>query len=631
VSTPVQERARPCVAYGARASSFLCSLASCFCIVLTATLFVGLEDSGGEIWMSNGVVLGYLLVAPRWRWLAYLAAGFAAELAGGVLVHPERWRFYLLMAALNVLEPWIGAFLIRRKSTQLPHFTDRRFLARFFGYGALAGPLTAGAIFAAAYRLWLGASPWRPLLTWVTTDSLGIAIATPALVAVLRVRFQLMAVAWKTHWFCPIVLAAATFAAFTQTKIPVLFLLYPLVAMILFRFGLGWAAMATLLIAAVGDGYTVRGLGPFAQQRSFTGLGAMWLLQLYIGSGLFMVFAASSVMENLKTVERKLQRILALHTLVTDNSRDAILLVDSYGLPLFASPALEKLTGWNPRGVERRGFIEMIHPDDLHKVRKVFGELRPDADSAVVEHRILRKDGTYVWVEGSVRRVVDPAHAGSSKLLAILRDVSERKAAEEELHQAYHALETLAATDPLTHLANRRRLDQCLSSEWRRGMRSRQPLSMLLLDVDLFKSYNDTYGHLCGDGCLQTIAKITMRAVARPGDLVARFGGEEFAVVLPNTPNAGAVEVASRICAMIAKQQIVHSGSPLRRLTLSIGCATIVPTNGQDPAMLMQQADEALYRAKQNGRNQVWNANAPGMESTALEECSRNVDEGERS
>jgi diguanylate cyclase (GGDEF)-like protein/PAS domain S-box-containing protein len=616
VSTPVQ-RCRPGATRWARQSGILLGFAGCFSAVIAATLVVGLEDSGNQIWMANGVLLAYLLLAPRWRWLHYLGVGFIAELAGGVLVHPARWRFYVVMAGLNVLEPWVGALLIRRKSTLLPRFTDTRFLSRFLGFGVLTGPVLVGSIFAGTYSLWLGASPWRAFLNWVTTDSLGTAISAPAFVAVLQSRWK-VTIGWKTHWFCPLILVATTFGAFAQTRLPALFLLYPVVAMILFRFGLGWAALASLLVAAVGDWYTAQGIGPFAHQQSFTSFGPMWLLQLYIASGLFMIFAASSVMENLRTVERKLQRMVALHTLVTDNSRDAILLVDSSGQPLFASPALEKLTGWCPEEVSNRGFVDMIHPRDLARVRKVILDLRPDADSAIVEHRLRRKDGTYVWVEGSVRRVVDPACRSSSKMLAILRDVSERKAAEEELHHAYHTLETLAATDPLTRLANRRRLDQCLSSEWRRAMRSRHPLSILLLDVDLFKSYNDTYGHLCGDGCLQTIAKLTLRAVARSGDLVARFGGEEFAVVLPNTPNAGAVEVASRIRTLIAGQQIAHAASPLGHLTLSAGCATVVPTMGQDPAMLIQQADEALYKAKRNGRDQVWNANVPEPENMAL-------------
>ena len=139
-----------------------------------------------------------------------------------------------------------------------------------------------------------------------------------------------------------------------------------------------------------------------------------------------------------------------------------------------------------------------------------------------------------------LRLVRDPETGAPSGILNVVRDVSERKQAEQKLQEAYNAVEALAITDALTGLANRRRFDQYLTSEWRRSMRNHQPLSLLMLDVDQFKSFNDTYGHQRGDNCLKQIAEACMDVVARPGDLVARFGGEEFVVVLPNTQNEGA-------------------------------------------------------------------------------------------
>lgn len=598
-----------------RSRSFL-KLAGCFSLVLTASVFVDIENGANQVWVANGVLLAYLLLAPRWRWIPYLCTGFIAQIAEGMIMHPYRWRTTVALAVLNLLEVAIAAFLVRRKATDLPQFTSLPYLLRFIGYAVLVAPAISGTLFAIAFSIVERRSPWQALLAWMLTDSLGIAITAPACVAVFLPRLN-NHVNWKTHWPCPLLLVAATLGAFSQSRIPLLFLLYPLVAMVLFRFGLGWAAMASLFIAAAGSLFTQLGLGPFAHQASFTAIGATWLLQLYVASGVFMVFAASSVMNNLRQTERKLQKIAALHSLVTENSRDAILIVDPSGYPIYASVALKKLTGWRPGDATSLGFVEMVHPDDIERVTQVVRELRPGADSATVTHRIRKRDGDFVWIEGSLRLVIDPVSHRPTGILAILRDISERKAAEQALRGAYDALEKLAVTDPLTRIANRRRLDQCLASEWRRSIRNRQPLSFLLLDVDLFKSYNDTYGHLRGDTCLKTISEIAQRMASRPGDLAARFGGEEFAVILPNTTNAGALEVAEQIRAAVFSRGIIHGGSPLGYLTVSVGCATALPVPGQIPTNLLQSADEALYLAKRTGRNHVSNANA--ADSTDLE------------
>ncbi|WP_170162298.1 diguanylate cyclase [Caldimonas tepidiphila] len=165
-------------------------------------------------------------------------------------------------------------------------------------------------------------------------------------------------------------------------------------------------------------------------------------------------------------------------------------------------------------------------------------------------------------------------------------------------------LARLVNQDGLTGLANRRRFDEALENEWRRARRERRPLSLLMLDVDLFKRYNDRYGHLGGDECLKTVAEVIAHCVHRPADVAARYGGEEFAVILPGTPLAGAFELAHRIRERLAAQALPHADAPLGRVTVSIGVASLVPT-GQDAEQLVRLADAALYRAKAEGRDRV--------------------------
>jgi len=230
-------------------------------------------------------------------------------------------------------------------------------------------------------------------------------------------------------------------------------------------------------------------------------------------------------------------------------------------------------------------------------------ELRAGKDDALAECRVRIHDGSYVWIEASLRTIRDPHTGVPTGILNNVREITQRKLAEQQLAEAYHAVEALAITDALTGLANRRCFDQCLTTEWRRGMRERNPLSIVLIDADLFKSYNDTYGHLRGDNCLKQIAEAIQDVVARPGDLVARFGGEEFAVVLPNTPAPGAFQIAQEICAAMRNRQLPHSGNPVGIVTISAGCATLVPQLGQHAPSLIDCADRALYQAKANGRN----------------------------
>lgn len=175
-----------------------------------------------------------------------------------------------------------------------------------------------------------------------------------------------------------------------------------------------------------------------------------------------------------------------------------------------------------------------------------------------------------------------------------------------ELKQRGDQLARLASVDPLTGLANRRRFDQFLEFEWRRGIRHRSHLSLILMDVDHFKLYNDHYGHPQGDACLMAMAGVLRGVMHRSMDLSARYGGEEFVCVLPETDSEGALAVAERIRRAVEELAIPHARSLVAdQVTLSLGVATMIPLSGELPQELVKRADNALYQAKQAGRNRV--------------------------
>lgn len=188
--------------------------------------------------------------------------------------------------------------------------------------------------------------------------------------------------------------------------------------------------------------------------------------------------------------------------------------------------------------------------------------------------------------------------------LEIYKDISKRKKLENQLKSANRELKKMAVTDGLTQIPNRRRFQEHLDTEWRRMKRDKQPLSLIMCDIDHFKLYNDNEGHQAGDRCLKKVAQAIKKNLKRAGDLVARYGGEEFAIILPNTLSAGAEVLAKQIQGAIKKLKLPHANSPVSpNITISMGIGTLFPNSDSLPRQLINQADHALYEAKENGRN----------------------------
>ncbi|NET08727.1 MAG: PleD family two-component system response regulator [Symploca sp. SIO2B6] len=200
-----------------------------------------------------------------------------------------------------------------------------------------------------------------------------------------------------------------------------------------------------------------------------------------------------------------------------------------------------------------------------------------------------------------VRRTIS-AHINYKSLQKAL---AKERSLRQELRQANHTLHHLATTDGLTQIANRRVFDERLRHEWKRLRREQSPLGLILFDIDCFKAYNDTYGHLGGDECLQAVAQIIQNVARRPADLAARYGGEEFALILPNTHLEGAVYLARRVRQQLKQAAIPHTASTIKPyITLSMGVTSVIP-NDDTPQSLVEMADQALYKAKQQGRDRL--------------------------
>ena len=254
-----------------------------------------------------------------------------------------------------------------------------------------------------------------------------------------------------------------------------------------------------------------------------------------------------------------------------------------------------------------------IHPDDQAAVQAAFGTHASGKTEAYkIEHRMRHKKGHWVWVLNHAAVIERDAQGAPTRVLGTHLDITERKSVEAdiaensaELERANAQLSRLSVTDGLTGVGNRRLFDETLATEWARGARQEQPLGLLLIDIDHFKLYNDSYGHQGGDDCLRRVAGVLGSCVKRGGELLARYGGEEFVVLLPSTDLAAAAAFAQRCLDRLDAARLPHRASPVSDwVTISIGVATVAPAQGMSPNSLVRRADAALYAAKKLGRAQ---------------------------
>lgn len=324
------------------------------------------------------------------------------------------------------------------------------------------------------------------------------------------------------------------------------------------------------------------------------------------------VIELETLQENHRRVEEALRESEERFRFMAETTGDVLyqLRYDSMKYD-YMSPSIVKLTGHSPEEIDAVGFRKLIVSIEDHGEKNLSMEAiaknRQDGTTGEyhADYRVRTKSGEEKWLGDHSF----PLRDSSGQVIGsvgILTDITRRKKMEAKLRELNRKLERLATLDGLTRVANRRSLDRFLDLEWRRTRRERAPMALILSDIDHFKLYNDTYGHLAGDDCLRTVATAIKECAKRPMDLVARYGGEEFAVVLPNTNADGAVHIAESICREVVNLRVRHPESSTGEfLTLSCGVAAMVPREESTPEALVAAADEALYEAKKQGRNRV--------------------------
>jgi diguanylate cyclase (GGDEF)-like protein len=430
------------------------------------------------IWIANGIISAFILTAPqRWKIPFFVAgqlANFGVDFALGNTFYCACW-----FVVCNSSEVLVTVLSLRHFGGRA-EVADRQALWRIACFGLFLGPLTCALLAAPAVQLVEGRPFLEAARIWFLSDALGCAATLPLMLFLLtrerknaRERgTDIVDVAWACLF------TAVVVAVFWQTKYPLIFLLFPPVVAVLFRFKLAGAIYGTSLVLVFAAAFTAQGHGPFALSRG----------------------AAPA---------------------------ERVMLFQMFGLILFASCV--------PLGYS----------------------------------------------------------------------IEERHRLEEKLKQANQKLLDLALLDPLTSVCNRRGFEIVMESAWSGARATGTDVSLIYLDLDFFKRFNDSYGHQVGDDCLRSVAGSLVDSVRGARDCVARYGGEEFVILLPGTSADSARATADRVAAAIMDLRIPHRESPFGIVTASLGISTARPGEGNSANGLISQADDGLYAAKRSGRDRI--------------------------
>jgi len=277
----------------------------------------------------------------------------------------------------------------------------------------------------------------------------------------------------------------------------------------------------------------------------------------------------------------------------------------------YIGPQIEALLGWSPASWQSvNDWADRIHEEDRQKTVDFCVAQSQQGVDHEADYRAITRQGEYVWIRDVVHVVRRPDGSVDS-LVGFMFDITARKQAEEKILQLQRELEILSYRDSLTGVANRRMFDTVYPVQWAKARDTGHPLSLVIVDIDYFKQYNDHYGHVQGDECLRRVAQVLDTAASHPGHLCARLGGEEFVLLLPATDAEGARIKAERCRKLLAQEEIPHARSGAGRLvTVSLGVGTIVPGAGDDPGVFLDRIDRRLYQAKSAGRDRMCDAEA---------------------
>lgn len=594
------------------------SIAATLCLA-----FAPLPGGTTAIWLPSGLTLAFF---TWYRWLAFpgIALGSLIGLVPDYLKVdpplsiPVFVFLNLVCVAANCFQPAFGVALIKRLTGASPAFNQVHSVNGFI-IAAVVSPMLS-ATFAITSVCLVQFIPWTGYgdawLTWWLASMLAHLLFTPPLL-LWRSKSS-----WKLgsrSQFCGMILALGlslviSWAVFIQSY-PIEYAFLPVLIWSVFRFGRVFTSVVVCIISVMAIVMTSRGLGSFVTNSP---TGSLLLLQSFVAVCSITTLVLGAVIQERRAAELALERTLnSLEQQVEE--RTAELQESKATLDGFfaAAPVGLGIVDHQLRYVRVNQLLSEINGVSIEQhlgetLWQVLPNLAPHLEPIyqkvfITGQPILnREESSKTIAQPEVERTcltsyfpISSTYQAPAKVGVIVMDISDRKQMELQL-------QLQARRDGLTAIPNRLHFQESVEAEWRRCVRTQKPLSLILLDIDEFKRYNDTCGHLAGDVCLTQFANLLLAVMHRAGDLVARYGGEEFVVILPDTDAAGAVHIAHLICQQLHQRRIPHpSSSVAAYVTASLGVATCFPSPSLQLNDLIQAADEGLYESKRQGRDRI--------------------------
>jgi diguanylate cyclase (GGDEF)-like protein/PAS domain S-box-containing protein len=582
-----------------------------FCAVALATVaalrLIGSVDRAMLLWPVSGVALAMalrqwstdwknkvplLLAVASGFWLTACALGMRPVLAS-------------MIAAFTCIDVLIGGAILGRSVRCFDDLKHQANIGRFL-FAAVAVPLLTGLAGAYPVAHSLRDPVLQTGLMNVFSNSLGIAIFLPGTLLLMgdlrAVWHSIAAQAVNMTASAAIFLSALSFV-FWQTTNPFLFMVFPPMILVLLVWGLEGALFTSIAVLVIGWIATLHHHGPIYLARGTTPLQHLLLFQGFAWICMATAMPVGALLDERRRADHDLKEAQSVYRVLLQHTQDLIVFSALDGSQRYVSPAITRMTGWTPEEYLAMERGDTVHPDEREFMDRSLKSLSAENPEYAVRYRMRLKSGDWLWVEGSIRAygIEGETIAG---YVGTIRDITTLKEAEETwqrerrgLTQENRHMASLANTDPLTGLLNRRGLTERLRHHARRSDRL---CSVLMIDVDYFKRYNDTYGHPAGDRCLVALAELLKSHTARRGDLVARLGGEEFGVVLAGATIEEALQVGERMRRAMLAEALAHSSSPFGLVTISIGATGKNDDDDLDLDLLLARADTALYRSKRS-------------------------------